>query len=134
MESPIKGLPAEETVRYVVQWMRLGVETMGAFVVGLGILLGMVLFFRALLTRQTADFNAIRLTVARYLALALEFQLGADILSTAVAPTWSEIAKLGTIAVIRTGLNYFLGREMKEEQKVRGSTEEAVLQKAKGPD
>ena len=54
--------------------------------------------------------------LARYLALALEFQLGADILSTAVAPTWNEIGQLGAIAIIRTALNYFLSREMKDEQ------------------
>ena len=48
--------------------------------------------------------------------MALEFQLGADIISTAVAPSWDQIGKLGAIAVIRTALNYFLSREMKEER------------------
>jgi uncharacterized membrane protein len=50
--------------------------------------------------------------MAQHLALALEFQLGADILATAVSPDWEQIGKLGAIAVIRTGLNYFLTREM----------------------
>ena len=54
--------------------------------------------------------------MARYLALALEFQLGADILTTAVAPDWDDIGKLTAIAVIRTGLNFFLSREMAEQQ------------------
>jgi uncharacterized membrane protein len=63
----------------------------------------------------TEGYNGVRLTLARYLALALEFQLGADILSTAIAPTWDQIGKLGAIAVIRTALNFFLGREMNEE-------------------
>lgn len=49
--------------------------------------------------------------------MALEFQLGADILSTAVAPTWNEIGKLGAIAVIRTTFNFFLSREMEEERR-----------------
>jgi uncharacterized membrane protein len=62
---------------------------------------------------------AIRLVLARYLALALEFQLGVDILSTAIAPSWQQIGKLGAIAVIRTGLNYFLSREMESERQVR---------------
>jgi uncharacterized membrane protein len=62
------------------------------------------------------DFTTVRLTLARFLALALEFQLGGDILSTAVAPTWEAIGKLAAIAVIRTGLNYFLSREMHESQ------------------
>ena len=53
---------------------------------------------------------------AHYLALALEFQLAADILSTAVAPSWDRIGKLAAIAVIRTVLNYFLTREMAQER------------------
>ena len=56
-----------------------------------------------------------RLTLARYLALGLEFQLGADILSAAIAPTGDQIGKLGAIAVIRTALNFLLGREIREE-------------------
>ena len=49
-------------------------------------------------------FADVRLTPARFLAIALEFQLGADILSTAVAPTWDAIGKLAAVAVIRTAL------------------------------
>lgn len=124
---------AEDGVRIAVQWLRLGVEFLGAVIVGMGVILAAALFARALLSRQTADFNAIRLTLARYLALALEFQLGADILSTAVAPSWTEIGKLGAVAVIRTTLNYFLSREIKEEQEsMRAHAEQAVASKALG--
>ena len=76
-----------------------------------GVGIALVAFARALLARKAADFNAIRLV------LTLEFQLGADILSTAVAPPWNEIGKLGAIAVIRTTLNFFLSREMQEERR-----------------
>ena len=61
------------------------------------------------------EIRPIRLTLARYLSLALEFQLAADILSTAISPSWDEIGKLAAIAVIRTGLNYFLAMEIKGE-------------------
>lgn len=54
----------------------------------------------------------VRLRLGRWLALALEFELGADILRTAVAPTWSEIGQLAAIAAIRTALNYFLQQEI----------------------
>ncbi|MGN3972987.1 DUF1622 domain-containing protein [Tsuneonella sp. SYSU-LHT278] len=54
----------------------------------------------------------IRLRLGRWLALALELLLGADILRTAVAPSWSEVGQLAVIATIRTGLNYFLQREI----------------------
>ncbi|QQE65303.1 hypothetical protein GFS31_19890 [Leptolyngbya sp. BL0902] len=60
-------------------------------------------------------FNQVRLAFGSWLALALEFQLGADILGTTVAPTSQDLARLGLIAVIRTFLNYFLGKEMEME-------------------
>jgi len=60
----------------------------------------------------------IRLRLGRWLALALEFLLAADILRTAVAPTWSEIGQLAAIATIRTALNFFLQLEIdKAEQR-----------------
>ena len=107
---------AESTVISGVLWLKLGIETVGAAIIALGILSAGRLLVKALVRRETADFTAIRLTLARYLALALEFQLGADILSTAIAPSWEQIGKLGAIAVIRTALNYFLSREMREER------------------
>ena len=48
----------------------------------------------------------------RWLALGLEFALAADILRTAVAPIWHDIGQLAAIAVLRTGLNYGLEREI----------------------
>lgn len=54
------------------------------------------------------------LQYSQWLLAALTLQLGADILETAVAPSWKEIGKLGAIAVIRTFLNYFLGMDMSE--------------------
>jgi uncharacterized membrane protein len=54
----------------------------------------------------------IRLRLGRWLALALEFLLAADILRTAVAPSWSEIGQLAAIAAIRTALNYVLQQEI----------------------
>jgi uncharacterized membrane protein len=116
----------EEGVVAAVQWLKLGVELVGATIIFLGILTAGALLVKALAARRTADFTAIRLTLARYLALALEFQLGADILSTAIAPSWEQIGKLGAIAVIRTALNFFLSKEMQEERKQGGDEKEVV--------
>jgi uncharacterized membrane protein len=112
----------EELVINAVLWLKLGVEAIGALVIGVGVITASWQFIGAFFFPQVKDYNQIRLTLARHLALALEFQLGADILSTAVAPSWDQIGKLGAIAVIRTALNYFLMREMHEtaEQAGRG--------------
>jgi uncharacterized membrane protein len=57
----------------------------------------------------------VRLSLGRWLALGLEFALAADILRTAVAPTWRDIGQLAAIAVLRTGLNYCLELEIARE-------------------
>ena len=73
----------------------------------------------AFLPRGAHPWADVRLNLARYLALALEFLLAADVVRTAVAPTWEDIGKLAAIAVIRTGLNFFLHRDIQEAQEGR---------------
>lgn len=106
----------EGWTRHGVEWLRLLVEGLGALV----ILVGMLVALRGLaahwLDRREDDFNPVRLAFARYLALALEFQLAADILSTAVSPSWDQLGKLAVVAVIRTALNYFLTREIDQDR------------------
>ena len=110
---------AEESVNAAVQWLKLGVVALGAVVVGVGVVLGAWYFFHAVRRGRHEDYNDVRLVLARYLALALEIQLAADILSTAIAPSWDQVGKLAAIAVIRTGLNYFLGKEIAAEKRER---------------
>jgi uncharacterized membrane protein len=107
---------AEGQVRVYVEWLRLLVEALGALVISAGVVVVVVALVRHLLAGRGSSFVPIRLAFARYLTLALELQLAADILSTSVAPTWDRIGKLAAIAVIRTALNYFLGKELSNEQ------------------
>lgn len=65
--------------------------------------------------RRPFPFNPIRIRFGIWLSLALEFQLGADIVATTVAPTLEELGKLALIALIRTFLNYFLSKELETE-------------------
>ncbi len=106
----------EGAVVNLVLWLKLFVEATGAAVIGIGVITVLYKFARSLAPPRVMRYNEIRLTLARFLALALEFQLGADILSTAVAPSWEQIGKLASVAVIRTALNYFLTREMREHR------------------
>lgn len=107
----------EQTVVNFVLWLRLAVETLGAVTIGVGIIVAIYVYVRSYKADKTHDFVCIRLTFARFLVLALEFQVAADILSTAVAPSWDQIGKLTAIATIRTALNYFLTCEINAERK-----------------
>ena len=107
---------AERQVQSYVEWLRLFVEALGALVIAAGVLVVVLGLLRHALARRGDSFSPIRLAFARYLTLALELQLAADILSTSVAPTWDRIGKLAAIAVIRTALNYFLSKEIQMER------------------
>ena len=105
---------AEGAVIAVVQWLKLIVEAASAAVIGIGVFASFARWSTGLLRGHDEAFGEARLKLARYLALALELALGADILATAIAPTWDQIGKLAAIAVIRTALNHFLRRELEE--------------------
>ena len=107
----------EDLVRLSVEWLRLFVEALGAAVILLGLVATLHILWRTLTSGQDNGFGKVRVTFARYLTLALELQLAADILSTSVSPSWDQIGKLAAIAVIRTALNYFLQQEMREEDR-----------------
>ena len=111
---------AEAVITSAVLWLKIVVEGVGALVIAIGMVASFIEFARIHVTRQIGGNNSVRQTFARYMALALEFQLGADILATSVAPSWDMLGKLAAIAVIRTALNYFLTREMEQEEEARG--------------
>lgn len=105
----------EHHVILIVGWVKLAIEVFGATLVTIGVCVAIVHWIRTVRSGKEQDFAKTRLILARYLSLALEFQLGADILGTAVSPSWDHIGKLAAVAVIRTGLNYFLMMEMKAQ-------------------
>ena len=61
-----------------------------------------------------------------WLILGQEFELAADIVRSAISPTWNDIGQLGAIAAIRTVLNYFLEKDVEEFSKQVGSSEGAI--------
>jgi uncharacterized membrane protein len=63
----------------------------------------------------------VRLELGRWLGLALEFEIAADILRTAVAPSWNEIGQLAAIIMLRTALNFFLQKEVERAAELAAS-------------
>lgn len=99
----------------IVSLLKFGFEAVSV----LCILLGLIAILRQGMAQykrlSSPPFFDLRLTLGSWLALALEFQLGADILGTTIAPEFEALGKLGAIAVIRTFLNYFLSKELEAE-------------------
>jgi uncharacterized membrane protein len=114
----------ESGLAAIARLLKLGLEAISV----LCILLGLVATVRLLIPRRgqttLVDLRAIRLSFGAWLASALEFQLGADILSTTISPTFQALGQLGAIALIRTFLNYFLNKELESETKIQAQLKE----------
>jgi uncharacterized membrane protein len=102
----------ESSIRAAVRHIVPVVQAVGILVICVGVVVVFVRWVLSELRIRESSYEEVRLLLGRYLALGLEFALGADILATAVSPSWDEIGKLGAIAGIRTALNYFLARDL----------------------
>ena len=94
--------------------IKILLEALGIFTILIGVIINGRQAMLLLAHPNTRNYIRVRTRFARALALALEFQLGADILATAVAPSYQALGQLAAIAVIRTFLNYFLAKEIEE--------------------
>lgn len=97
-----------------VNVVTLVLESTAVICIAIGFVTSIILLFRSKQIQFSPLHNRLRLKFGGWLVLALEFQLASDILKTTVAPTYENLIQLGAIAIIRTFLNYFLNKELKE--------------------
>jgi len=95
-----------ETVELLLEFALVLIVTFGA----------VIALYRLVLSIGKEDKLAIRRGAwsgfAGWLILALEFALAADLVGTAISPSWDEVGQLAVIAAIRTFLGYFLERDI----------------------
>lgn len=105
-----------EALKYIVLFAVLALEAVSVFCVLIGFARSLTNFpsWNAARTSVT-PFLKVRVAFGRWLALALEFQLAADILSTTIEPSFQDLIRLSIIAIVRTFLNYFLEKEIVEQ-------------------
>lgn len=107
------SLPLETLLKGFASRVSLIIELIAVLVVAAGV----VLAVGRLLGQAGRRFEPLGRTgvfmgLGRWLVLGLEFALAADIVRTAIAPTWNDIGQLAAIAGVRTFLNYFLTRDL----------------------
>jgi uncharacterized membrane protein len=88
----------------------IAVATVQAFIAGMGAIFTPMTGYRR---------REVWLRYARWLIAGLTFQLGADILESAITTDWQSIARLAAVAVIRTFLNYFLEKDLREARELQ---------------
>lgn len=109
----------EESFRVIAGHVALALEIIVVLAVAFGALEAIWTMVRELSSGAGSNWLRVAwLRFAGWVLIALEFALGADLVRTAIAPSWDDIGKLGAIAAIRTVLGFFLGRDMAEARRM----------------
>lgn len=92
------------------------VGLVGVIVILAGVLHGFVNFIALEMgvKGRYISHDSIRYRLGVYILLGLEFLVAADILETVFKPSLEQLSILGGIVIIRTGLNYFLNKELED--------------------
>jgi uncharacterized membrane protein len=105
-----------EFIKLVAHYVAIIAEGIAVLFIIFGIIGALMIYVKKTLFVKS-DYFAMtksRNHLGHSLSLSLEFLIGADILRTAISPTWQDIGQLGAIVGIRTVLNFFLTRELKQ--------------------
>lgn len=111
----ILGINLEEVLRYYVNIITLVIDISAGIIIGISAIFAIVSFFKILgksIKEQTQEKETIRLRLARGMLLALDFEVGSDILKTILVPSITELSILGVVVGIRIVLSWSLSKEI----------------------
>ena len=121
-----------ELLRQFAEMIAAGVEVAASLIIAYGALEALYGSVRAVI--RGSSHRGLRketwMRFAVWLLLALEFELAADIVRTAIAPTWTDIGQLAAIGVIRTFLNFFLEKDLETYEPSEAETAKVAPQAA----
>jgi uncharacterized membrane protein len=103
----------EHGLRIAIGYIIPVVEGCGALVIVLEVLRTVARYLMHFARRQEIPMRSLRARLGRAMVMGLEFQVAADILRTATAPTWNDILLLAALIALRTVLNFLLEQELK---------------------
>ena len=113
--AEIIGSSLESLIRPYVNYLTFGIDIAAGIIIGLSALIALISFFKILRKspkEQTQDKETIRLRLARGMLLALDFEVGSDILKTILLPSANELSILAVVVAIRIVLSWSLSKEI----------------------
>jgi uncharacterized membrane protein len=103
----------EAIVDFVLSYIIPIVEACGAVVIVLEVVRTFVQYLVHFVRRRDPHIRSLRTRLGQAMVTGLEFQVAADILRTATAPTWNDILLLAALIALRTVLNFLLEQELR---------------------
>ena len=111
----LNGQSLEFWIRPYVGYLTFGIDIAAGIIIAISAAAALFAFFKILRKspkEQTQDKETIRLRLARGLLLALDFEVGSDILKTILVPSVNELSILAVVVGIRIVLSWSLSKEI----------------------
>jgi uncharacterized membrane protein len=118
----ILGQNLESLIQPYVGYITFGLDVSAGIIIGISALMALISFLKILrkpVEDQTQDKETIRLRLARGMLLALDFEVGSDILKTILVPSTSELTILAVVVGIRIVLSWSLSKEIDRHADVK---------------
>ena len=119
----------EEIFARYAGYIALGLEVVAVVIIGVGAVQAVIGLLTPRSKMPASPFfrkKEVWVHFAVSLLLGLEFELGADIIRSAISPTWEQVGQLGAIALIRTFLNFFLEKDIEKYDKKASGEQQPV--------
>jgi uncharacterized membrane protein len=118
----LNGLIPIEAIRsYYIDLITFGIDILAASVIIISVIMAVISFLNILrnpIKDQIMEKESIRLRLARGILLALDFEIGSDIIKTMQIPGIKELLILGVIVTIRIVLSWSLSKEIDRHNKI----------------
>ncbi len=105
-------------IQNILQAVILTISALGAAVVVWGVFEAIIAFIGLKFSSAKEDAvsrsESIRQRLGAHLLLGLEIFIAADIISSAISPSWEKVGILVCIVGVRTVLSYFLRMELRQ--------------------
>jgi uncharacterized membrane protein len=109
------GSSLEHFLALIVDYVTFGIDVSAAFIIGTSVIIALIGYAKTLGRTQEGQGSkreTVRFRLAGGLLLALDFQVGSDILKTILVPTTNELIILSVIVALRIVLGWSLSREI----------------------
>ena len=111
----VDALSPEHLLAAIIDYITFGIDISAGIIIGTSViiaLIGYVKIFGRASKDQTSKGATIRFRLAGGLLLALDFEVGSDILKTILVPTINELIILSVIVALRIVLGWSLSKEI----------------------
>jgi uncharacterized membrane protein len=115
MSQTLNGQSVQYLIRPYVGYLTFGIDIAAGIIIAISAVTAFFAFFKILRKsseEQTQMKETIRLRLARGLLLALDFEVGSDILKTILVPSANELSILAVVVGIRIVLSWSLSKEV----------------------